>query len=85
MAEENEPQQETEPQEEAEEPSMDEILGSIREILSDDGKSTEGQDAPNTDQVSDSMPEQGADEELGTRENGNEEPEPEPEPEPESD
>ena len=70
MAEENEPQQEIEPQEQAEEPSMDEILGSIREILSDDGKSAEGQDAPNTDQVSDSTPEQGSDEELGTRENG---------------
>ena len=80
MAEENEPQQEIEPQEQAEEPSMDEILGSIREILSDDGKSAEGQDAPNTDQASDSMPEQGSDEELATRENGNEEPEPEPGP-----
>ena len=51
MAEENEPQQEIEPQEQAEEPSMDEILGSIREILSDDGKTAEGQDAPNTDQA----------------------------------
>ena len=80
MAEENEPQQEIEPQEQAEEPSMDEILGSIREILSDDGKNAEGQDALNTDQASESMPEQGSDEELATRENGNEEPEPEPEP-----
>ena len=42
MAEENEPEEETDT---TEEPSMDEILGSIREILSDEGENEAGQEA----------------------------------------
>ena len=97
MAEENESQQENDgsqqTEDSAEEPSMDEILGSIREILSDDGDGAPAEGGATPEENARSEGEQTGGEEPVNEQNTIEEqgsapeveptPEPEPAPEPE--